>query len=121
MFSAKIIHGDGYGRVIGYPTANLDITPTDTKLRQGVYAATATLDGQTYDAALVVHSPERKKVEVHLLEYSGDQCYGKVLDVEPIQQVSRMNYALNEEEELKDKIIHDISLVEALLASREED
>ena len=31
MYSGKVIHGNGYGRQLGYPTANLDIKKEEQK------------------------------------------------------------------------------------------
>ena len=86
-----VVPGDGRGRQIGYPTANLS---TDNELipPHGVYATTVRLDGVIYpsitnvgvrptfgeNAALVV--------ETHLLE-GGQDLYGRTLRLGFIQRV----------------------------------
>ena len=85
-----VIHGDARGRTLGYPTANLGdietLLPPD-----GVYAATCTLDGKRYPAAMNVggnptFDVARKKVEVHLIGFDGD-LYGQELAVDMLAHV----------------------------------
>ena len=72
------------GRTIGFPTANVGGIPTLIP-KDGVYAVTATVDGQTWKAAANVgpaptFGEDTRKVEVHLIDFSGD-LYGKELRV----------------------------------------
>jgi riboflavin kinase/FMN adenylyltransferase len=79
-----VIHGDGRGRELGFPTANLDphheLRPPD-----GVYAVLVLLDGELRPAVAnlgrrpTFGSPGRS-VEVHLLDWAGD-LYGRDLEV----------------------------------------
>ena len=84
--AGKIIYGDQLGHKLGFPTANLDtagmILPTN-----GVYAAQATVGGQTHRAVLnigcrptVTNPTPHVRVEVHLLDFSGD-IYGQELEI----------------------------------------
>lgn len=84
--AGKIIHGDQLGHKLGFPTANLDTTgmilPTN-----GVYAAQATVGGHTHRAVLnigcrptVANPTPHVRVEVHLLDFSGD-IYGQELEI----------------------------------------
>ena len=81
---AEVRHGDARGRRLGYPTANLRLGE-DCRLRHGVYAVRAILDGRPSDA---VASFGRRPtfdngaplLEVHLFAFAGD-LYGRVLDV----------------------------------------
>ncbi|HYE60135.1 MAG TPA: riboflavin kinase [Candidatus Kapabacteria bacterium] len=114
MFRGKVISGLGVGRTLGYPTANLDTPQNEIPLGSGVYAVRAELVGKTYAAALVL-SHEPWKVEVHLLEYDGTSCYGRVMDVFPVQKVSELE-RIESEEELKKKIMDDIELVKRVLS-----
>lgn len=81
-----IIHGDQLGHKLGFPTANLDTTgmilPTN-----GVYAAQATIGGRIHCAVLnigcrptVANPTPHVRVEVHLLDFSGD-IYGQELEI----------------------------------------
>src|SRR3989338_8911903 len=109
MFQGTVIRGDGIGRTIGYPTANLDIPPMKTGLADGVYAARASVFGNTYGAALVIQH-EAKKVEVHMVGYAGNDCYGETLYVETVQKISDIEK--KDGEELRQKIARDIEAVQ---------
>ncbi|OIO19599.1 MAG: hypothetical protein CO029_04535 [Candidatus Magasanikbacteria bacterium CG_4_9_14_0_2_um_filter_41_10] len=109
MLGGKIIRGDGIGRTLGFPTANIDISPDKVHFDAGVYAARATLFGNVYKAALVIMK-QPLKVEAHLLDYSGDDIYGQEIHFEPVQRVSTLE-RYDTMEELKRKIEKDILLV----------
>jgi riboflavin kinase/FMN adenylyltransferase len=82
---AEVRHGDKRGRVLGYPTANMRL-PDDCRLRHGIYAVRASVDGRPVDG---VASFGRRPtfdngaplLEVHLFDFAGD-LYGRTLDVE---------------------------------------
>ena len=75
--SGIVVRGDGYGRKLGYPTANLDKKTTDVKA--GVYAGKASFDDQSFRAGILIN-PDGK-TEAHLLNFDGD-LYGKTLQLE---------------------------------------
>lgn len=109
MISGIVVHGDGLGRGLGYPTANLNILPKNTKCKDGVYAAKAFLKNKEYKAALIIQE-QVKKVEVHLFDYNEGDFYGLYLEVDPIQKVSEIeNYGGTDS--LKAKIEKDIQLI----------
>jgi riboflavin kinase / FMN adenylyltransferase len=82
---AEVRHGDKRGRVLGYPTANMRL-PDDCRLRHGIYAVRASVDGRMIDG---VASFGRRPtfdngaplLETHLFDFSGD-LYGRTIDVE---------------------------------------
>jgi riboflavin kinase / FMN adenylyltransferase len=84
-FRGEVVHGDGRGRELGFPTANLAHVP-EVLPAFGIYAGLARLpDGSSY-RAVVSHGPrptvERPvATEVHVLEFEGD-LYGQWLEVE---------------------------------------
>ena len=99
MICGTVVHGDGKGKGLGYPTANIDVPVASTKLKPGVYAATANLNNETYSAALVIHE-FWDKIEVYFLEYRGTDFYGSEITVDAIQRVSGLE-RLDTDEELK--------------------
>ena len=109
MISGIVIHGDGIGKSLGYPTANLDIEKNKCRLTPGVYAAKAILDKKEYQAALAIQE-SKWKVEVNLLDYVGEDFYGKYLEVEEIQKVSEME-GFTGKDSLIEKIAGDIKKV----------
>lgn len=109
MFRGNVIHGDGVGKTMGYPTANLDISTKKTNLKDGIYAVHATLGNKTYKAAAYIHSV-RERVEIFLIDYTEGDFYSEELIVDPIQKVSEV-VSVQTEQELKEKIAKDIMLV----------
>jgi len=86
----RVIQGAARGRTIGFPTANLGeidvLVPP-----HGVYAGSATIGTTNYPAAIHIgpnptFGENATKVEVHLLDYSGD-LYGSLLEVEMLDQI----------------------------------
>lgn len=80
----EVVHGDGRGRTIGFPTANL---APDTELipASGVYAARVEAGGGSWAAAVnigrkpTVSQGDATTIELHLLDFTGD-LYGKPLE-----------------------------------------
>lgn len=108
MFSGVVIRGDGIGNGLGYPTANMDVAPNETGLDEGVYAALATVGGKTYGAALLIDR-STGKVEVHLLDYAGGECYGATITIDPLARVSDIEKIFGEA--LVKKIARDVEQV----------
>lgn len=102
IISGKVVAGDKYGRILGFPTANLD-----TKLEnfvQGVYGGEGTINKKTYRAAIVIN-PEGR-IEAHLLGFRGD-AYGKILELN-MDRIIRDYKKFDTEEELIAQIKKDI-------------
>ncbi len=81
----QVTTGEKRGRTIGFPTANLDDIDVVTP-RRGVYGGWATVDGQTFAAAIHIgpnptFDEAADKIEVHLLNFS-DDLYGRRLLVD---------------------------------------
>lgn len=83
----RVVHGDGRGRTLGFPTANLRIDePHKVLPADGIYAVRAHVDGQRHDALLHLggrptFADDTPVVEVHLLDFDGD-LYGRELAVQ---------------------------------------
>jgi riboflavin kinase/FMN adenylyltransferase len=82
ILKGVVVRGDGYGRKIGFPTVNLEVGSQELP-KDGVYAGVATLENKTYKAGIVIGVENKmgKKVEAHLLDFSGD-VYGKKMTLE---------------------------------------
>ena len=108
-----VIKGDGKGREIGFPTANLDtkglILPP-----HGVYAAHARLNGKSLKSVVNIgirptinKTSSLLQVETHLLEFN-NEVYGQVIEIEFISRL-RDEILFNSIEELKKQISSDIN------------
>jgi riboflavin kinase/FMN adenylyltransferase len=81
--AGEVVHGDGRGRAMGFPTANIDVWEEQILPQSGVYAGWARLDGEVFMAvANVGKRPTFKgkivRVEAHLLDFDRD-IYGETL------------------------------------------
>ena len=88
IFRAKVVAGQGRGRTIGFPTANLD--KTDLGIDFGVYAERARVNNQKL-AALLHFGPQKTfggkiSAELHLKNFTGD-IYGQEVSVEVIAKI----------------------------------
>ncbi len=80
-----VVPGDQRGRVIGFPTANIEISPNHVLPADGVYACRVLLDGTSLPAVTNVGMRPtfgllQRTVEAHLLDWSGD-IYGHTLQI----------------------------------------
>ena len=82
-----VVRGDGRGRELGFPTANLDVPKELLVPPDGVYAGWA---GDRRAAVSIGTNPHfdgvERRVEAHLLDFDGD-LYGKRLVVEIWSQI----------------------------------
>lgn len=85
----KVVKGEGRGRKIGYPTANLEPLDRYVIPRQGVYAVRVYLDGEVLKGVMNIgikptfHEDEEQPptLEVHILDRNED-LYGRTLEIE---------------------------------------
>ena len=86
-----VLHGDERGRTIGFPTLNIGVSADQALPPDGVYVTCAEIDGATYHGATNIGTQPtfdgtRRRVETHLLDFSGD-VYGHVVRIELLQQL----------------------------------
>ena len=115
----KVITSDKRGRVLGFPTANLDIKPQQALPDNGTYATIAQVDGKQFSSATNIgirptFGEGGKTVETHLLNYAGD-LYHKEIMVKFVQKL-RDEQRFASPEELKAQIEKDIREAEMILA-----
>ncbi len=87
VLRGTVVHGDGRGAQIGFPTANLALGDHQLLPGLGIYAAGVLLDNGEWRAAAVsvgtrpqFYDDAAVLVEVHLPDFAGD-LYDRVLDV----------------------------------------
>ncbi len=91
--TGKVVEGEQRGRLIGFPTANLDLLdPLKLVPSPGVYVADALMNNAKYRAMVnigyrpTVSTGTRLSIEAHILNFSGN-LYGRLLT---IQLLSRL-------------------------------
>ncbi|MFA5184416.1 MAG: riboflavin kinase [Patescibacteria group bacterium] len=82
VFNARVIRGQGRGKELGFPTANLD--QTDLDIPHGIYLADIVIQGQAYRGLLhfgfkdVFNEPP--SLEILIKDFSAD-IYGQIVQV----------------------------------------
>jgi len=122
-FSGRVTRGQGRGRTLGFPTANL-LPHCDKPLPQGVFAAKVQCPGSGILSA-VAHIGPRPTfaeaalvIELHILDFTGD-LYGQTLQVALVKKL-RDQRAFACPDELVGQIRKDINQARALFASKSE-
>ncbi|GAB4469189.1 MAG: bifunctional riboflavin kinase/FAD synthetase [Anaerolineales bacterium] len=79
MLSGQVVQGDGRGKTLGIPTANLDILAERAVPLHGVYVCHAIVNGERYGAVVNVgvrptfeDKPVAPRVEAHILNFNRD-------------------------------------------------
>lgn len=120
--AGTVIEGAKRGRLLGFPTANLDET-LGMVPAEGVYAGQVELDGRTWGAALNIgpnptFGANERKLEVHLIDFAGD-LYGRVLEVDLLERL-RGTRPFRGPEELKAQLALDVSRARAIRVAHAE-
>jgi len=119
--SGPVVRGEGRGRAIGVPTANLRLPPEKLVPATGVYAAYATLQGVTHRAAVNVGVRPTfgggggLSVEAHLLDTELD-VYGERLELAFVERL-RAEIRFSGAAELLTQIGVDVERARAILAT----
>lgn len=116
--SGTVITGEKRGRTIGFPTANLSVSPEYVFPKKGVYAVKVKYEERTYNGVLNIgykptfheQLPE-PSIEVHILDFD-ESIYGKQLTIQWRKRL-RDEKKFNSAEELVAQIKKDKSEVEA--------
>lgn len=90
--AGKVVKGDGRGRLLGFPTANLVLEKNQPIPAQGIYACWAKLSDKTYQAVLHVgprptFPGATSTVEVHLLDFPDQDLYGQKISFQCVQKI----------------------------------
>ncbi len=117
--AGRVIESDKRGRVLGFPTANLEIRPQQALPADGIYATITWVGDKRFSSATSIGTRPtfgegKKTVESYLLNYKGD-LYGKQVQVEFVERL-RDERRFPSPEELKAQIEKDVREVEAILS-----
>jgi riboflavin kinase / FMN adenylyltransferase len=114
-----VSRGDGRGKSIGFPTANLAIDPGLLVPGRGVYAVKAVVDGAARDGVVNVgvrptFDGTTEVVEVHILDFDAD-LYDEDVAVEFVERL-RDEMRFSGVEQLVEQIGQDVTAARAVLA-----
>lgn len=117
-----VIHGDGRGRTINVPTANIAYAREKMIPAKGIYACRAYLNGQQHLAAINIgtnptFTPDKEipNVEAHLLDFRGE-IYGQDVRLEFVARL-RDELKFESVETLLEQIWKDIEDTKRILSS----
>jgi riboflavin kinase/FMN adenylyltransferase len=92
--SGPVVPGDGRGRTIGIPTANVDVPVEKASPANGVYACWANVGGEKRRAVVNIGlrptfttGEVLPRVEAHLMDYAAD-LYGQTVTLEFVERLS---------------------------------
>lgn len=116
--SGVVVRGDKRGKTIGFPTANMRPPSQKVIPANGVYAALATIAGETHQAAVNVgvrptFGGGELLVEAHVLDFDED-VYGVELTIEFVDRL-RPELAFDSVEELVDSMRDDVERARSIL------
>lgn len=119
IIKGKVVRGMGYGKKLGFPTANLDrrqYVTLKNKPKLGIWAGYGEIAGKIYSAAIVIGPVDKKglpKVEAHLLGIK-QNLYGKRVSLE-LKKYIRAFHVYKGEAELVKQIKRDILQIKKVL------
>ncbi len=116
FISGVVVHGRALGRTLGFPTANIIISP-DAHLENGVYLSWVELEGIRHKAISNVGvkptvGGSERMVESYILEFEGN-LYGREITVE-LSEKLRDEIHFDTLEQLQEQIKLDIETVRNL-------
>lgn len=118
--SGPVVHGDGRGRKINIPTANIDYPKDKVIPANGVYACWAWIGEQKHPAAVNIginptFTPDKEtpNVEAHILDFDRE-LYGQELKLEFVEYL-RDELKFDSVEALLDQIRADIAKTRKIL------
>lgn len=84
--SGKVVHGEKFGRKIGFPTANIEVTEQYKLIpADGIYAVTVDVNGSAFNGMLYIGNRPvlngtKRSIEVNIFNFDQD-IYGETIKV----------------------------------------
>ena len=109
--TGKVVKGDGLGKKINYPTANIFIKETYKIIpKDGVYLVETIIKDKLFNGMMNIgHRPtigtKNKSIEVHLFNFNED-IYGKVISIKMISKI-RDEKKFSSIQALKEQLVKD--------------
>lgn len=108
-----VVHGDGRGKKIGMPTANLEY---QSGIENGVYATKVTIDDKIYKAVTNVGTrpsvDNKNYIEAHIIDFD-EEIYGKEISIEFIKKL-RETKKFESLTEVKKQVEKDIDVTKTI-------
>ncbi len=118
--TANVVHGNGHGKTMGFPTINLDVLKSNDvqNLEHGVYAVFAYFDGKKYMGAMnygmrPTFNISSVQMEVFLIDFDKN-IYGEQIKVTIIKKI-RNTLKFSDQNQLIDQITKDVETAKKIL------
>jgi riboflavin kinase/FMN adenylyltransferase len=113
-----VTRGDGRGKTLGFPTANIEVDSVQSLLPDGVYATRVYIGDTSYPSVTNIgrrptFGTNDRNVEIHVIDYQGD-LYGSELKLD-IVDLLRGEKKFDSVDELKQQITEDIEAAKSIL------
>ncbi|HXH22668.1 MAG TPA: riboflavin biosynthesis protein RibF [Dehalococcoidia bacterium] len=113
-----VMRGDQLGRKLGFPTANIGVTPDRALPKYGVYATWAYLGESRYASATDIgmrphFGGDYVSVETYIMDFDAD-IYGQMLKIELVERISAEE-KFETLDQLKAKIAADVAKAREIL------
>ena len=117
--SGQVVVGEKRGRILGFPTANLEVDAERALPADGIYATRARVKGTAMDSISYIGTNPtfdgvKRSIEVYIFDFDGD-LYGQRLSVDFITQV-RGDARFSGPQELIDQMNRDVARAREVLA-----
>jgi len=121
VISGTVVHGDGRGRKIGYPTANLAVPHRKLLPPDGVYAVRVKLEEEVLPGVMNIGTRpsfegKGRSLEVHIIGFGGE-LYGRKLLCEVFTRL-REERKFDDVESLRNQIAQDLERARTLAGER---
>jgi riboflavin kinase/FMN adenylyltransferase len=120
--NGEVVHGDGRGRHIGIPTANISTWSEKLVPKPGIYATWSKIEGRFFPGVVNIgmrptfyEQPTQQTIEVHLFDFDQD-IYGKDMRLFFVQRI-REEEKFNSADALMRQIRDDIKKSREVLAN----
>lgn len=116
-YQDKVVHGSRGGKILGFPTINLDPKKFIGHLKEGVYYSLVIYKDKTYLGALyfgprLINKETRPILEIHILDFDKD-IYGETVEF-TIGQYIREVKKFESLKSLKEQIKKDVEKIRSL-------
>ncbi len=123
QLSGEVVLGDGRGKSLGIPTANLAVLAESALPKAGVYVCQTQVNGRRWGAVTNIgvrptfeNQPTQPRVEAHILDF-GHEIYGQEIELEFLAHI-RDEARFPNPQALIQQIHQDISRARSYLATQ---
>lgn len=92
--SGVVVRGKGFGKTLGFPTANIELDKNSQRPGNGVYACWVRIGDEEKSWAGALHAGPRPAVhdmtptvEVHILDFDGRDLYGQHVALDLVKRL----------------------------------